>query len=275
MGELTSRKAAVFLGDLKDPWARALAAALPADCLIFDIREAWPDRLPGGAPQERTAVVHRSYLSAGDQEWLARGRRAGFFRRIVLCVGPLVRHHQIERLGGLVEVILPETTAVEVIDRYLDPVESKIRELQNKRPLPRVWVASGLTEVRAMVVQACESAGYQTATEAVLGQAGGEGLTVWDVPLLDPAWPEALQRVDGWRQVVCIGGFTDRGLVRRLRGLGASACLDWPCDPRDMIHVLDRLTAAVDGVDTNKRKGLPAPHFRRTRHGRSTDPFLQ
>lgn len=275
MGELTSRRAAVFLGDLRDPWARALAGTLPTECLIFDIREGWPDRLPGETPQERTAVVHRSYLSAGDHEWLARGRRAGFFRRILLCVGPLVRHHQLERLNGLVEVILPETTAVEVIDRYLDPVESKIRERSDKRSLPRVWVASGLAEVRAMLVQACESAGYLTATEAVLGQAGGEGLTVWDVPLLDPAWPAALQRVDGWRQVVCIGGFTDRGLVRRLRGLGTAACLDWPCDPRDMIHVLDRLVAAASRVNTNIRKGLPEPHFRRRRHGRSTDPFLQ
>src|SRR3954468_9406375 len=108
-----------FVGDLADPWVAAIAAALPSGTLRIpcagELPRAWP---AGGLPG--TVVLHRPLLSPADAERLRRLRaRAETPPRVVLCVGPHARYHQLERWSCLVDVVLPEATAPETIARHV------------------------------------------------------------------------------------------------------------------------------------------------------------
>ena len=114
-------------------------------------------------------------------------------------------------------------------------------------PRPRVRVVSANHELRQTLADACELLGYpaEAAGEWSEGEAAGTatGPAIWDVPVLEPGWPRALaRRVRHGGAVVVLLGFASRTMVQQARDLGASACLELPCDVLDLGHVLDRIT---------------------------------
>ena len=96
-----------FVGDLDDPWIFSLAEALPAGtrriACAGDLPAGWPggDALDAAGPP-RVVVLQRTQLTPHDSEWLARlrslpGAATAAVPRVILVVGPYVRHADLER----------------------------------------------------------------------------------------------------------------------------------------------------------------------------------
>jgi hypothetical protein len=247
-----------FVGDLEDPWVASLADVLPPGTRQFPAPGGLPDDWPGngafaaGAP--RAVVMHRSILSAQDAERLARLR--GRFSasaspgagspapRVILCVGPYVRHADLERWSarGVIDAILPEATARDTIGRHL-AAAADAAPRRSPGPRPTVAVVSANFELRRTLADACEALGFPPEPACEWSEAPATGPAVWDVPVLEPEWPRALARRARKGAVVVLLGFADRTTVGQARAQGASACLELPYDLLDLEHVLDRVTA--------------------------------
>jgi hypothetical protein len=240
--------ATLFAGDLGDPLVAEIAAALPP----VSVRQSCPGDLPDEWPPSlRTLVLHRAHLTIADGVRLRRLRaRGGPPVRVVLCVGPHVRHHQLVQWEGLVDVILTEGTASDVVARHVVDDEPPVRSPGVRQ---RVRVVSADYELRRLLSDTCRSAGFGvTATRDWTGAVTG-GLALWDVPVLEADWSDALAHAARRFQVVGLFGFADRETVAHARAAGVSACLDVPCDVQDLVYVLDRLAAA-------RPRGVEGPH---------------
>ena len=193
-------------------------------------------------------VVHRAWLSPRDAERLARLRAgsttASPALRVILCIGPNVRHAELERWSarGLMDAVVPEATARDTIARHL--VASDVTELpwRPAAPRPRVAVVSANSELRRTLADACETLGYPADPASDWSEAVATGPAIWDVPVLEPEWPRALARRTRLGAVVVLCGFASRALVGQARAQGASACLELPYDLLDLGHVLARVT---------------------------------
>jgi len=233
--------AALFAGDLDDPWVGAIADALPKGSERWHCPDQLPEDLRRTGGPARTLVVHRARLDAADLERVGRWRRWSHPEgRVVLCVGPHARQVDLERWAGGVDVIVPEATARETIGRHL------IRP--GRVPLPSgrrglVEVVSGNFALREALTLGVRSLGYAAEACAGWSTAKGRGVAVWDVPALEPDWTVELRRRALRRAVVALVGFADRGTVELVRAVGAAACLELPCDLDDLAFVLDRLLA--------------------------------
>ena len=135
-------------------------------------------------------------------------------------------------------------------------------------PSRKVDVISSDHALRSVLAEACSVAGFQAEdrvrarplprTRGGTGDAApaGPDLTLWDVPVLEPDWPERLERRSRMGPVVAFLGFPDRTAVNLARAKGASACLELPFDLDDLIHVLDRV-AAGRGPRSGDRGPVP------------------
>lgn len=112
----------------------------------------------------------------------------------------------------------------------------------------------------------CE-AGYAPRRERDNPLLGPEPWVVWDVPVLDPDWSTRLAMAAQRRGVIAMLGLADRETVATARAAGAIACLDLPCDPDDLIFVLDRLTTSRRS--TPPRRDPSHPHRPRSFDRRS------
>jgi len=103
------------------------------------------------------------------------------------------------------------------------------------------------------LVEACVRAGYRAAAIDDLlaadvararpaGSPGAERtLTIWDVPVLEEGWPEALERrAVATGPVIGLMGFADRDLVSRAKAHGAAICLELPFEIDDLIDSVSR-----------------------------------
>ena len=263
-----------FFGDLSDPWVVAIADALPAlhgvvriDCPGESLRQ------PLGAHHPpRLIVVHRQRLAADDADRFKEWRtQIGTVHSpaLILCVGPYVRYEELERYSGLVDLVLSEATASEVLPRHA----TRLLEGRPSRPPRtgedphvRVRVASSSGELARTIAEACGSAGYRveqtddqtvgvrtptpTPTSHELPAPRESLLTVWDVPVLEE-WTERLERHA--RQsgpVVALIGFPDRSTVALAKAKGAIACLELPLNLDDLIDVIERFPQSQ----------IPEPH---------------
>lgn len=239
-----SSRPAWFVGDLDDPWVEAIAAAVPGGMTRVAAEGDWHEALARELPPAATLVIHRAVLTGQDAERLARLRRdRASSLRVILCVGPHVRHSDLLRWSTLVDVVLPEATARETIARHVRE-GGRSHAPDSDAPRHRVAVVSRNFELRQALADACGAAGYPVRDSADWLEPASGLLTVWDVPVLEPDWSRTLGRHSRQGIVVALLGFADRALVREARANGASACLDLPCDPADLIEVLDRLAAA-------------------------------
>ena len=231
-----------FVGDLGDPWVAAIADRLPSSVRRRDSAGELPEPWIGEDPPPRLVVLHRPILSALDIQRIGRLRARGESPvRVILCVGPHARHDELVRWARYFDAVLPEATAAETIRRYLEP--------ERTRPAhrPSVQVVSGLHDVRGILVDICRGIGYRPEAADDTDHLAPRGLVVWDVPMLDPRWPERMARRARSASVVALLGFADRESVALARESGASACLDWPCDLDDLAYVLDRLAVGPRG----------------------------
>jgi hypothetical protein len=240
-----------FVGDLDDPWVAAVADALPSGARRIACAGELPEDWPGAAAVPRVVVVHRAWLSSRDAERLARLRtRSGESAatpRVVLCIGPHVRHVDLERwcARGLIDAVVPEATARDTIARHVAAGDGDGLHRHPAAPRPRVAVVSANFELRRTLADACEALGYAPDPASDWSEAAATGPALWDVPVLEPDWPRALARRVGRGAVVVLCGFASRALVGQARALGASACLELPYDWLDLGHVLARVTAPL------------------------------
>jgi hypothetical protein len=244
-----------FAGDLDDPWVAAIAEALPPGTVRIPCAGDLPETWPGGRPPA-VLVLHRPLLTGLDAERLRRLRGRGDRPpRVVVCVGPHARAHQLERWSPLVDAILPEATARETIARHVGT------GARASVPRPAVAVVSSQYELRWTLADACRDAGYQAELARSWPEAVPAPLAVWDVPVLEPGWPVLLEAQAATRCVVALLGFADRETVALARARGAAACLDLPCDPADLAFVLDRLAQRLARPGARRRAepahGLP------------------
>ncbi len=254
-----SRSPIWFIGDLGDPWiasiADAIAQSRASDAWIAPARCPW---IPSTAHPPRLLVIHRNYLSLDDIERLADWRAIQGTTdppAVFLCVSPYVRYVELERVSRLVDLVVTEATAAEVLPRHVVRlIEGTARRVPRPAPLAfRIEVACGTDPLGRALLEACDAAGYRA--EAIddqeiggiirmrnrPGPATERVLTIWEIPVLEPGWAERLQ----WRAlrtgpVIALAGFADREIVARARAAGAVACLELPCDLDDLLDAVDR-----------------------------------
>ena len=251
---------ALFVGDLSDPWVEAMASALPAGSDRLDCPEFLPEVWPLEALRAPVVILHRAFLSNTDTERLRalRSRPSGP-PRIVLCVGPQVRAFQVERWRPLVDVILPEATASEVLARHACPPDAFAPLRDRERCRPRIVVVSTNYELRLTLADSCQRAGYPAQPVPTWAEAPPAWPAIWDVPVLEPTWPDQLRLSAADRRILTLIPFADRDLVSLARSLGAAACLELPFDPDDLAFVLDRMTGKARPVVDLAHQVPPAP----------------
>lgn len=235
-----------FVGDLDDPWVDGIACALAEGVtrISADADVDWYEPLARELPAGATLVIHRAVLTGLDAERLARLRRdRAAPLRVILCVGSHVRYGDLQRWSSLVDLVLPEATARETIGRHVRDGSGETAPGPDA-PRPRVSIVSRNFELRLALADACGAAGYPVQASSDWSGLAPGGLAAWDVPVLDPDWTRQLARHSRLATVVALLGFADRALVREARAQGASACLDLPCDPADLVEVLDRLASS-------------------------------
>jgi hypothetical protein len=267
-----------FFGDLSDPWVLTIADALPMPQHLtrIDCSGELPSR-PAEAVRPCLIVVHRQRLVAGDGERLKEWRtqdRTGNPPALILCVGPYVRYEELERFSGLVDLVLSEATASDVLTRHA----VRLLEGRSCRPpradgcLMRVLVASSSGELCRTIAEACASAGYRVeqCDDQIVGTrvrnstepttAGETLLTVWDVPALE-TWTERLERhALQHGPVVALIGFPDRYTVALAKSKGAVACLELPLNLDDLIDVIDRCSRGLSKDARSLHGRVEPPH---------------
>ena len=122
----------------------------------------------------------------------------------------------------------------------------------------RIEVAGSNDELCRGLVEACAglaigSSKWMTEKSARAGHPGyppasppERVLTIWDVPILEPDWPERLeQRSLATGPVIAVFGFADRTTVTEAKAQGAVACLEVPYNVDDLLDVIDRTVRAM------------------------------
>ncbi|MFI5455147.1 MAG: hypothetical protein ACHRXM_06810 [Isosphaerales bacterium] len=249
-----------FMGDLSDPWVVAIAEAMPASLgsIRVDCAGELPARPFGPSHCPRLIVLHRHRLTAGDAARLRVWREPASPASppaLILCVSPYVRFEELERWSGLASLVLSEATAPDVLPRHVARLleEPRSRPARGEGPIFRIEVACASDDLCGALVEACTRAGHPV--EQVDDRNVGElwaprypsaspperVLTIWEVPVLEPRWPERLERRSlATGPVIALVSFADRMLVARAKALGAVACLELPCNVDDLLDVIDR-----------------------------------
>ncbi len=252
-----------FVGDLGDPWVVALGNRLPESFERRPCTAEMPEEWLGEASTPRVVVVHRPILTPLDAERIAGLRDRGETpARVVLCFGPHVRHDDLVRWSRLFDATLPEATAAETIRRVVEPLP------RSTAPRPPVQVVSGLHDMRSLLVEVCRFAGYRVERQGEKTEPLPNGVTLCDIPVLEPGWPEALAHDARASSVIALFSFPDRSTISLAREAGASACLEWPCDVDELISVMDRVSARLRMPQVEAGHLLPPSPVRVRRLGR-------
>ncbi len=244
-----------FIGDLGDPWVVAIADALAISREVHRLDQAgslpaWPFE---GVDPPRAVVIHRHKLGLADAHRIEEWRTADPSVRAFLCVSPYVRHDELERWSDRFELVISEGIAAEVLPGRL---ARRLDGRERRRPASAavgIEIAGGDDELRHALVNACARAGYPVRTiddEEIGGPPRPRGrtgsalervLTIWEMPVLEPGWPNRLEwRAHRTGPVIGLAGFADRAIVTRARQSGAAACLELPCDLDDLVDAVDR-----------------------------------
>jgi len=249
-----------FIGDLEDPWVAAIADALPANLPTLrlncsgDVPEEpfEPRRLP------RLIVLHRHRLSAQDRANIKQWREqveSETKPTVVLCVSPYVRYEDAERALGLVDHLIPEGTAADILPGRIARIISDAPACAPRRNgLSFAIEVSGRNEdLCRTLVEVCARAEYRaTAIDDLLAAeftrarpaaspAPERTLTIWEVPVLEPRWSDVLERrVLATGPLIGLLGFADRATVSRAKAKGAVACLDLPFEIDDLVDSVER-----------------------------------
>lgn len=268
-----------FLGDLDDPWVVAIAAALPNPFVRISLVGDLPGSPPWLHDSSSVVVLHRPTLSLRDYECLVRLRRDGCNARLIVCVGAQARYAHVQRWSVLTDAILPEATAPEVIARYVWEALGQSRGQDDSPRSKSVVVVGDDREISRWLDDVCTSAGYRSVPARRWEDAAEAGsIALWPVPVLEQGWPDRLAQEAKHRRVITLIGLADRELVQLSRARGAAACLDLPCDPADLVFVLDRLSggsiaAAVPNDPPHRLGGTGRPPTTRPVVGMPSAPY--
>jgi hypothetical protein len=249
-----------FIGDLDDPWVAGIADALPANLGVERLN------CSGDVPEQpfekgqlpRLIVLHRHRLSALDRTRIKQWREqteTEIKPAVMLCVSPYVRYEDVESALGLVDQVVTEGTAADIlagrIIRYLKGAAA--RSPRGDGAHFAVEVSGRNEDLCRTLVEVCVRAGYRA--EAIDDLTDGEfvrarpaaspgaerTLTIWEVPVLEPGWPEVLERrALATGPVIGVMGFADRATVGRAKAHGAAICLDLPFEIDDLIDSVAR-----------------------------------
>ena len=197
---------------------------------------------------------------------------------LILCVGPYVRYEELERYSGLVDLVLSEATAADVLPRHVarlldgrpsrmpragtrsrcssarGQLERRIVLTPSPRRVPRPGIASNRPTTR----------GRRPPPATRRASRSGETLlTVWDVPVLEE-WTERLEAACATARARSsrLMGFPDRNTVALAKSKGAIACLELPLNLDDLVDVIDRFAHS------------PRPRHPRPRRPGRTPPLL-
>jgi CheY-like chemotaxis protein len=275
-----------FLGDLDDPWVKAIlsSCAEPVTMRAIMCAGPIPARPFGLDAPPAVVLLHRTRLSPADVHELECWRLdpcPSPFPWIVLCSSPYIRYADLERAARSVDLLITEATAFETLPRHLERLLRGGEDPPRPKPAATAHVdlVSSDHALRDVLAESLRAAGYRVGSRAALDEPLPKpGLTVWDVPVLDSGWPAALREQSRLGPVIALLGFADRETVRRARASGAVACLDVPFELDDLIFVLDRVhrsmmldRSVMSPVRIETAHPLPpAPTLpRRTGHGMS------
>ncbi|MDB5349515.1 MAG: hypothetical protein JWN86_762 [Planctomycetota bacterium] len=233
--------AALFLGELSDPWVAEIADAMPGKTVRLAHGSTPGEDELGSVEAAAVIVVHCAILGPreGEALRLLKERDGTAPPRLVLCIGPHVRSLDLERWAGVADVVLPEATASETIARHVGTWP------RPRVARPAITVIGGAFECRRVLADMCLRAGYAATAYATWDDAPLAPLAIWDVPVLEDDWDRVLRDKSARREVVAILGFADRATVARARAAGATACLDNTCEPADLAFVLDRIATRL------------------------------
>lgn len=149
--------------------------------------------------------------------------------------------------------MIPEATARETVLR--NALASERRPRTTDGPRPRVAIVSANYELRTTLAEAARIGEFAVESVSEPAEAMPGIATVWDVPILEPDWPDRLASLTRTSPVVALLGFADRASVTLARRQGASAFLDLPCDLADLLNALDRIT----NVRQDQSHAVPPP----------------
>jgi hypothetical protein len=270
-----------FIGDLDDPWIAAIADAISAGRQVHRVQCAghlphWPfepPRLP------RAVIIHRHSLGGADVERLREWRtRAGEPTcDLILCVSPYLRYEDLERWSGLVDLVVSEANAADILPgRLARRLDGRGRRPPSPGgPAVRIEVAGGNGDLCRALVDACAQAGYAAwaiddqdigakphpQPRARRAPADERVLTVWELPVLEEGWPQRLEwRSHRYGPVIAVAGFADRAVVGRAREAGAVACLELPYDTDDLVDAIDRVVTQTAPESWSIPARVEAPH---------------
>jgi hypothetical protein len=288
-----------FIGDMDDSWIAAVADAISAARQVHRVSGTGPlPRWPFEPPHlPRAVIIHRLSLSGADAERLREWRASAGEPAcdLILCVSPYVRYEELERWAGLVDLVVSEAIAGDVLPgRLARRLDGRGRRPPSTgSPAFRIEVAGGNGELCRALVDACAQAGYTARAiddQEIGGKlhpqpkdrrapAGERVLTIWEVPVLEDGWPQRLEwRAHGYGPVIAVAGFADRAVVGRAREAGAVACLELPYDVDDLIDAVDRVAdrTSADSWPIPARVEaphvLPPPRRNPRRHGDLVEP---
>jgi hypothetical protein len=270
-----------FLGDLDDPWVVSIAAALPDSAGIHRLH--CPGDLPecpcDGARPPRVIVLHRNHLTRQDAQRLAGWRDTQGARplpALILCVSPYVRYEELERWSRLVDLVLWEATAADVLPGHIGRLRDEGQGCRRSAVDPaavRIEVAGGELELCQALVEACRAAGYRAEaiddrqmgesprSRTAAGSANHRVVTIWEVPVLEPGWADRLElRARQTGPVIALAGFADRAILASARASGAAACLDLPSNLDDLLDVIERTVRSTPADAWPVPARLEPPH---------------
>jgi hypothetical protein len=280
MDRETADRTILFAGDLDDPWVGSIVDSISYLGSVCSVKVSGPlpARLFGENESPGIVIIHRLRLSQADVCRIEGYQRKGLSKplpRIILCYSPYVRYAELERCAAVVDLVIPEASALDTlphhVSRYLDDGLASSRDLP--RGLVQVEVVSTDQELNALVSEACLAAGYGSPASTRLAYDNGRDqsaenslrshpvVTLWDVPVLEPGWPELLANRSRLGPLIAVLGFADRSMVGLAMASGAIACLDLPFNVDDMIYLLDRVARSIPlGREVSSPGRAEAPH---------------
>ncbi len=219
---------------LKEPYRRARSATV-------DRRSSATDRLPAMPIGSRNCERRLAHCDSPA---------------LILCIGPYVRYEELERYSGLVDLVLSEATAAEVLPRHV----SRLLEGRSGRPgrgegNPLISRDRGKLEQRAArddcrglygapdiawnrPTSRWSARALHSSTKRMnrAKRSSRSGMSLCSKSGTDRLERHALEI----GPVVALIGFPDRNTVALAKAKGAIACLELPLNLDDLIDVIER-----------------------------------
>jgi len=240
----------IFAGDPEDPIFRWACENLRHDNLTFQTFD-WPEGANLPDRLLRTIVtlespsrilLHRKAMGPREIGILSQLREAlatvSQNRTVELIIGDLVRYADLQIAATLVDRIVPESVAADLLGSR----SSIARTDRRDNTASPIGILSANDALSSTLKDILLEWGYDP---RCLGgwsdpRIHAGALLIWDVPTLSDRWEIRLRDQSRVRPILALLGFADRTIVNRARQAGAIASLDLPFDLGDLETILNR-----------------------------------